>query len=171
LSYGLATAAAGCRIRFSAGICPLAGPLLTSLPHEQILLRGEIAARYGMALPGGLIAAWGLRRQAYHAMGHERLARTRPPISITRVALAAFAVFGGLVGPAAPFFPANWINQEMRVLSQVAEGKTNREIAEVLFLGEGTVRNYVSSILNKLNLTNRAEAAAYAVRHNLKGFL
>lgn len=57
--------------------------------------------------------------------------------------------------------------QELRVLGQVAQGKTNREIANELFLGEGTVRNYVSNILSKLNLSNRAEAAAYAVRHNL----
>jgi two-component system response regulator DevR len=66
---------------------------------------------------------------------------------------------------------ATLTDQELRVLSQVAEGKTNREIAEALFLGEGTVRNYVSSILKKLNLTNRAEAAAYAVEHHLKEFL
>lgn len=66
---------------------------------------------------------------------------------------------------------ANLTEQELRVLAQVAEGKTNREIAQALFLGEGTVRNYVSSILKKLNLTNRAEAAAYAVEHNLKEFL
>ena len=62
-------------------------------------------------------------------------------------------------------------DQEMRVLAQVAEGKTNRQIANALFLGEGTVRNYVSSILRKLDLTNRAEAAAYAVEHHLKEFL
>lgn len=62
-------------------------------------------------------------------------------------------------------------DQEMRVLAHVAEGKTNREIAGAMFLGEGTVRNYVSSILRKLDLTNRAEAAAYAVEHNLKKFL
>jgi len=61
--------------------------------------------------------------------------------------------------------------QELRVLAQVAEGKTNREIGETLYLGEGTVRNYVSSILSKLGLTNRAEAAAYAVEHNLKEYL
>jgi DNA-binding NarL/FixJ family response regulator len=61
--------------------------------------------------------------------------------------------------------------QEVRVLSLVAEGKTNREIARRLFLGEGTVRNYVSSLLSKLQLSNRAEAAAFAVEHNLKDFL
>lgn len=66
---------------------------------------------------------------------------------------------------------ADLTDQEMRVLAQVAEGKTNREIAGVMFLGEGTVRNYVSSILRKLNLTNRAEAAAYAVKHHLREFL
>ena len=61
--------------------------------------------------------------------------------------------------------------QEIRVLSLVAEGKTNRDIAKSLFLGEGTVRNYVSSLLSKLQLSNRAEAAAFAVEHNLKDFL
>ena len=49
----------------------------------------------------------------------------------------------------------------------IAEGRTNREIAAELFLSEGTVRNYVSSILSKLSVSNRAEAAAYAIKHNL----
>lgn len=62
-------------------------------------------------------------------------------------------------------------DQELRVLGLVSKGYTNKEIAKELFLGEGTVRNYVSSILSKLDLTNRAEAAAYAVRHNLHKFL
>ncbi len=58
--------------------------------------------------------------------------------------------------------------QEKHVLVLVSEGKTNREIAKALFLGEGTVRNYVSSILSKLGVSNRAEAAAYAVEHSLR---
>jgi len=58
--------------------------------------------------------------------------------------------------------------QERHVLQLVSEGKTNREIAKALYLGEGTVRNYVSSILSKLGVANRAEAAAYAVEHNLR---
>lgn len=62
-------------------------------------------------------------------------------------------------------------DQEQHVLQLVSEGRTNREIAKTLFLGEGTVRNYVSSILAKLSVSNRAEAAAYAVEHNLKNFL
>jgi DNA-binding NarL/FixJ family response regulator len=66
---------------------------------------------------------------------------------------------------------ANLSQQERHVLLLVSEGKTNREIAKLLFLGEGTVRNYVSSILSKLGVSNRAEAAAYAVEHNLREYL
>lgn len=61
--------------------------------------------------------------------------------------------------------------QEMQVLALIAEGNTNRTIAEALFLSEGTVRNYVSSILSKLGVSNRAEAAAYAIQHHLKDYL
>lgn len=57
--------------------------------------------------------------------------------------------------------------RELQVLALIAEGKTNKEIAEKAFLSEKTIRNYVSSILDKLNVSNRAEAAAYAVKHNL----
>lgn len=61
--------------------------------------------------------------------------------------------------------------QEMRVLALIADGLTNREIAGRLFLGEGTVRNYVSNLLSKLHLANRAEAAAFAVQHHVKEYL
>jgi DNA-binding NarL/FixJ family response regulator len=57
--------------------------------------------------------------------------------------------------------------QELAVLALVAEGLTNRQIAVKLYLGEGTVRNYVSSVLAKIGVSNRAEAAAYAVKHNI----
>jgi two-component system response regulator DevR len=66
---------------------------------------------------------------------------------------------------------AHLSQQEKHVLLLVSEGKTNREIAKALFLGEGTVRNYVSSILSKLGVNNRAEAAAYAVQHNLREYI
>jgi two-component system, NarL family, response regulator DevR len=55
--------------------------------------------------------------------------------------------------------------QEERILSLVADGKTNREIGEELNLAEKTVKNYVSSILSKLEVARRAEAAAYLARH------
>jgi two-component system response regulator DevR len=61
--------------------------------------------------------------------------------------------------------------QEMSVLAHVAQGLTNRQIAVKLYLGEGTVRNYVSSVLSKIGASNRAEAAAYAVKHNISEFV
>ena len=63
---------------------------------------------------------------------------------------------------------AAFSERELQVLSLVAEGKTNKEIAELVFLSEKTVRNYVSSILAKLNLSNRAEATAFAIKSHLE---
>lgn len=62
-------------------------------------------------------------------------------------------------------------DHELKILALIAEGKTNREIAQEVFLSEKTVRNYVSSILGKLGLNHRAQAAAYAVEHGLKDHL
>src|ERR687897_674041 len=55
--------------------------------------------------------------------------------------------------------------QEERILSLVADGRTNRQIGSQLGLAEKTVKNYVSSILAKLEVARRAEAAAYLARH------
>jgi DNA-binding NarL/FixJ family response regulator len=60
---------------------------------------------------------------------------------------------------------ASLTEQERKVLAGLADGKTNREIGEVLFLSEKTVKNYVSRILDKLGLSRRAEAAAYMAKH------
>jgi two-component system response regulator DevR len=59
--------------------------------------------------------------------------------------------------------------QEQRILLLVAEGKTNKEIANEIFLSDKTVKNYVSSILSKLNLERRAQAAAFVAKHRLDG--
>lgn len=59
-------------------------------------------------------------------------------------------------------------HREMMVLAEVAQGKTNIQIAESLSLSKKTVRNHVSAILAKLELTNRIEAATYAVRHDIE---
>jgi DNA-binding NarL/FixJ family response regulator len=55
--------------------------------------------------------------------------------------------------------------QEERILTLVADGRTNKEIGDELRLAEKTVKNYVSSILSKLEVARRAEAAAYLARH------
>lgn len=56
--------------------------------------------------------------------------------------------------------------QEERILTLVADGRTNRQIGEELHLAEKTIKNYVSSILSKLEVSRRAQAAAYLVRHS-----
>ena len=57
--------------------------------------------------------------------------------------------------------------QERKILLLVAEGMTNKEIATEIFLSDKTVKNYVSSILAKLNLERRAQAAAFVAKHRL----
>ena len=54
--------------------------------------------------------------------------------------------------------------QERRILDLIADGKTNRQIAEEMFLAEKTVKNYVSNLLAKMEMSRRSEAAAYAAR-------
>lgn len=54
--------------------------------------------------------------------------------------------------------------QERKILTLIANGKTNRQIAEEIFLAEKTVKNYVSSLLSKLGMARRSEAAAFAAR-------
>ncbi|MDH3399080.1 MAG: response regulator transcription factor [Acidimicrobiia bacterium] len=54
--------------------------------------------------------------------------------------------------------------QERKILDLIADGLTNREIADEMFLAEKTVKNYVSNLLSKLEMTRRTEAAAYAAR-------
>lgn len=55
-------------------------------------------------------------------------------------------------------------DQERRILDLIAEGMTNRQIGEQLYLAEKTVKNYVSNVLSKLGMSRRTEAAAYAAR-------
>jgi two-component system response regulator DevR len=62
---------------------------------------------------------------------------------------------------------AQLTQQEQKILLLVAEGKTNKEIAAEVFLSDKTVKNYVSSILSKLNLERRAQAAAFVAKHRI----
>jgi DNA-binding NarL/FixJ family response regulator len=64
---------------------------------------------------------------------------------------------------------AELTSQERKILFLVADGKTNKEIAAEVFLSDKTVKNYVSSILSKLDLQRRAQAAAFVAKHRLGG--
>jgi len=55
------------------------------------------------------------------------------------------------------------------ILALIAQGATNRQIGDRLYLAEKTVRNYVSNLLTKLGLQRRSEAAAYAARRGVLG--
>ncbi len=68
------------------------------------------------------------------------------------------------VGPVEDPLLAGLTPQERRILNFVAEGQTNRQIANELFLAEKTVKNYVSNLLAKLGMERRAQAASYATR-------
>lgn len=87
---------------------------LLGVPRARLEVFGEIVARYGLALPGGLLGAWGLRHETYRTIEPDGfLPLVKPPMRLTELALGAFAVFGGGIGPAASFFPANLINETL----------------------------------------------------------
>ena len=56
-------------------------------------------------------------------------------------------------------------DQELRILELIGEGMTNRQMAETMFLAEKTVKNYVSSMLAKLGLESRTQAAIFSLKH------
>ncbi len=66
---------------------------------------------------------------------------------------------------------ADLSEREMEVLNLIAQGKTNAAISNELILSEKTIRNYISSVFLKLNLTNRVEAAIYAVQNRIEDYL
>jgi DNA-binding NarL/FixJ family response regulator len=59
---------------------------------------------------------------------------------------------------------SNLTDQERIIVQHIAEGLTNRQIAEQMFLAEKTVKNYVSNLLSKMGMSRRSEAAAYVAR-------
>lgn len=67
--------------------------------------------------------------------------------------------------PPKVYSPLNVLSpQERKLLDFIAEGQTNRQIAESMFLSEKTVKNYITGLLSKLNMNNRTEAAVFATK-------
>lgn len=62
----------------------------------------------------------------------------------------------------------NLTSREIEVLELIAEGMINKEIAKQLYISEKTVKNHVSNIFKKLNVSDRTQAAIYAFKHNIK---
>jgi DNA-binding NarL/FixJ family response regulator len=67
-------------------------------------------------------------------------------------------------GPKSDPLLAKLSDQEREIVGHIAEGKTNKQIADDMFLAEKTVKNYVSNLLAKMGMSRRSEAAAYVAR-------
>jgi DNA-binding NarL/FixJ family response regulator len=126
--------------------------MLTAFAEDEALFSAMLAGAAGYALKEmrGTDLVDGVRRIA---AGESLL----DPSLTTRV-------LERLRRPSRPDALAGLTPQERRILDLIAEGMTNRQIGEQLFLAEKTVKNYVSNLLAKLGMSRRTEAAAYAAR-------
>src|SRR5579872_1759408 len=86
-----------------------------------------------------------------------------PGVTSTVLARMRALATGGRKDPLAEL-----TEQERRILGLIAEGKTNREIAQTVYLSEKTVKNYVSNILGKLSMERRAQAAAFMAEQRVR---
>ncbi|MBD2388492.1 response regulator [Cylindrospermum sp. FACHB-282] len=81
---------------------------------------------------------------------------------IVKKLLTQFSTMGSIQTPPAPPSLAELTPREKEVLRLIATGASNREIAQELYISEGTVKNHVTNILNRLNLRDRTQAAIFA---------
>ena len=134
--------------------------IFTSHPDESAVLAAIMAGAVGYILKQGhsrdLISAL----EAV-SRGDSLLDPLVTEKVLERVRHLAIGEFGGEI--------AALTDQERKILLLVAEGKTNKQIATEIFLSDKTVKNYVSSILGKLNLERRAQAAAFVAKHRVNG--
>jgi DNA-binding NarL/FixJ family response regulator len=138
--------------RYSSALEPFAGQF-----HDFLIdrLLGEFELRQGL-----LVAA---QRHLDNAETLARREALRWELARTLEAQAMLALARQNKRP----LPAGLSPREAEVLRHVANGLSNREIAEALFLSEKTVINHLTSILNKTGLDNRTAAAAFAIRNGL----
>lgn len=88
-------------------------PLPRWLPDPHNWHQGaEALARYFIAFPGGMLAAYGLREQTFRHIAPLHVPRIIRTLRVAGVALAFYAVAGGLIPPHVPFFPGNWVNTD-----------------------------------------------------------
>lgn len=133
--------------------------LLTSFGSEDAVMAGLMAGAAGFLLKNSGRAD--LLRAVRAVAGGQSLLDTAVTRRVTErlVALAQRAEDGELAGLS---------QREREVLALVAQGRTNREIAATLVISEITARNHVSHILEKLGMSRRSEAAAFAAKMGLR---
>ena len=96
-----------------------------------------------------------------------RSPRTKPT-SVRPASVASSAASElGADGATAPALPDGLSPRELQVLVELARGRSNREIGQVLHVSEHTAANHIRSILRKTSCANRTEAAGYAMRRGL----
>lgn len=131
--------------------------MLTSFSDEQAVLASIMAGATGYLLKN-VSRAELLRAIRTVARGESLL-----DPAVTSSVLARLKALSSREDPEV----ASLSEREREVLALVAEGRTNKEIAETLVISENTARNHVSRILDKLGLSRRSEAATFAAQHGL----
>lgn len=132
--------------------------MLTSYADEEAVEASVIAGAAGYVLKGG--GAQDLIRAIQAAASGGSL--LDPSVTATLLDRFRRLASGDEHAPN-PLTP-----QERRILAMIPEGRTNREIGEALHISEKTVKNYVTTLLAKLQLRRRTEAAAYAARRGIR---
>jgi two-component system response regulator DevR len=128
--------------------------ILTSFADDEALFHAIMAGAAGYVL-----------KQIRSAELVEAVRRVAAGQSLLDPAVTARVLERIRNGPRQDERIARLSQQERQVLELLVEGLTNRQIAERLFLAEKTIKNYVTSVLSKLGMTRRTEAAVYAARH------
>jgi ATP/maltotriose-dependent transcriptional regulator MalT len=122
------------------------------VPYEAARVRiplGEVCAALGDT--DGATLEWDAARYTFEELG----------------AVDDLARVAALLSPETPSRPSGLTERELDVLRLVAQGRTNREVADALFLSEHTVRRHLQNVFGRLGVSSRAAAVAFAVQHDL----
>lgn len=130
------------------------GYLLKDMPAEMIVQAIMTVQAGGVVLPPELTA------QVIAELKRSRSTEAHAEATSSNSRSTTFAI---------PM-PEDLTEREMEVLKQLGYGLSNREIGELLYISEGTVKNHVSNLITKLGLRDRTQAAVFAVRHGITTF-
>lgn len=135
--------------------------VLTSFGEEERVLPAIRAGAHGYLLkdipPDELV----------HAIREAHLGKVQSHPEVAKKLMSALAEQGSIGRQRVSDTDGNLTDREREVLCLIADGLNNREIAEKIFISEKTVKTHVSSILGKLQVADRTQAAIYALKHGL----
>jgi DNA-binding NarL/FixJ family response regulator len=149
--------------------------ITASLPHTRVLVLTTLEAEQSVfdAVRAGAMAYLlkdATEREVLDTVRAVHRGESRMTPQIARKVLDQFRRLAESAPPASPRVEepedvtASLNEKELKVLQLIAEGKSNKQIATMLFLAEGTVKNYVSRIMDKLHASSRTELAVMALR-------